>query len=118
MQHLKDETADLHTKIELLNDSKRKLLGESSDSCSVVELEEIEKQLERSLRNIRDRKKLLYKEQIDLLKEKEKILMKENAELRKKCKMLPLQLSINDPTNAMEVETALFIGLPETRTAN
>ncbi|KAL3619344.1 MADS-box protein [Castilleja foliolosa] len=118
IQHLMDETADLHTKIELLNDSKRKLLGESSESCSVDELEEIETQLEQSLSNIRDRKKLLYKEQIDQLKERENILLNENAELRKKYEMSPLQLSINDRTKAMEVETGLFIGQPENRTAN
>ncbi|KAI3453638.1 hypothetical protein Pfo_010301 [Paulownia fortunei] len=122
IQHLKDETADLHKKIELLEDSKRKLLGEGLDSCSVDELEEVERQLERSLSNIRARKNILFKEKIDQLKEQEKILSKENIELRKKYEMLPLQLSIlptvQPRAQAMEVETALFIGLPETRTTN
>ncbi|KAL0324373.1 UNVERIFIED_CONTAM: MADS-box protein SOC1, partial [Sesamum calycinum] len=97
-QHLKDETAELRKKIELLEDSKRRLLGESLESCSVKELEQVEQLLERSLNNIRARKNTLFNEQIDQLKEQEKKLMKENTRLRKKFEMLPLQLSINLPT--------------------
>lgn len=122
LQLLKEETATLYKKIELLEDSKRKLLGENLDSCSTDELEEVEKQLERSLSNIRARKNLLFKEQIDQLKEQEKNLMKENIELRKKSEMLPLKLStlpkVQLLPQPMEVETALFIGLPEPRTTN
>ncbi|KAI3468821.1 hypothetical protein Pfo_025484 [Paulownia fortunei] len=116
MQHLKDETAELRKKIELLEESKRRLFGESLDYCSMDELEQVEQQLERSLSNIRARKSTLYHEQIEQLKQQEKNLMKENTELRKKYEMLPLQLSIlptvQPPAQAMEVETALFIGLP------
>lgn len=120
-QHLKDETAELRKTIELLEDSKRRLLGESLDSCSVEELEQVEQLLERSLNNIRARKNTLFHEQIDQLKEQEKKLMQENTRLRKKFEMLPLQLSVNLPTvrppaQAMEVETALFIGPPSTTT--
>ncbi|KAL0373155.1 UNVERIFIED_CONTAM: Agamous-like MADS-box protein [Sesamum calycinum] len=107
-QLLKEETATLYKKIELLDDSKRKLLGENLDSCSTDELEDVEKQLERSLNNIRTRKNLLFKEQIDQLKGQSEVL--------------PLQLSTL-PTvqllpQPMDVETALFIGLPEPRTTN
>ncbi|KAK4435238.1 MADS-box protein SOC1 [Sesamum alatum] len=119
-QHLKDEAAELRKKIELLEDSKRRLLGESLDSCSIDELEQVEQLLERSLNNIRARKNTLFSEQIDQLKEQEKNLMKENTRLRKKFEMLPLQLSIlptvRPPAQAMEVETALFIGPPPTTT--
>ncbi|KAK4389367.1 Agamous-like MADS-box protein [Sesamum angolense] len=84
-----------------------KALGESLESCSIKELDQVEQLLERSLNSIRARK--------------EKKLMKENTRLRKKFEMLPLQLSINLPTvrppaQAMEVETALFIGPPTTTT--
>ncbi|KAK4400600.1 Agamous-like MADS-box protein [Sesamum angolense] len=120
-QLLKEETATLYKKIELLDDSKRKLLGENLDSCSTDELEDVEKQLERSLNNIRTRKNLLFKEQIDQLKGQEKKLTKENIELRKKSEVLQLQLStlpIQLLPQPMDVETALFIGLPEPRTTN
>ncbi|GER40543.1 MADS-box transcription factor [Striga asiatica] len=84
MQHLKDETAELHKKIELLEVSERMLMGESLDSCSKGELEQLEQQLEQSLKNIRTRKITLLNEQIDHLKQQEERLMKENAELRKR----------------------------------
>ncbi|KAL7111583.1 hypothetical protein ACP275_05G098400 [Erythranthe tilingii] len=113
IQQLKDETACLCKKIELLEDYKRKLLGESLGSCSMDELEEVQIQLELSLDKIRGKKNVLFKEQIDRLKEQEKYLRKENTELRKQCEMLPLQLSIiptvQTPAQAEEVETALFI---------
>ncbi|XP_057775680.1 MADS-box protein SOC1-like isoform X1 [Salvia miltiorrhiza] len=84
MQCFKDEASGLHKKIEVLEDCKRKLLGENIDSCSFSEVEELEHKLERSLSNIRDRKNTVFKEQIDLLKEQEKHLMKEHLQLRKK----------------------------------
>ncbi|CAA2973742.1 MADS-box SOC1 [Olea europaea subsp. europaea] len=69
IENLKCETAELRTKIELLEDSKRKLLGDGLDTCSIDELQQVEEQLERSLISIRARKNLLFKEQIDRLKE-------------------------------------------------
>ncbi|XP_022858141.1 MADS-box protein SOC1-like isoform X3 [Olea europaea var. sylvestris] len=84
VRNLKCETAELRTKIELLEDSKRKLLGDGLDTCSIDELQQVEEQLERSLISIRARKNLLFKEQIDRLKEQEKILAKQNKELREK----------------------------------
>nr|ABX90015.1 SOC1-like protein 2 [Sinningia speciosa] len=113
VQHLKDETVELSKKIELLQELQRKLLGEGLDTCSLDELGQIEQQLEQSLSNIRVKKNLLYKQQIDLLRDQEKALMKENTELRKKCEMLPAQLSIlpKGKVQPVDVETALFIGL-------
>ncbi|CAI9784514.1 unnamed protein product [Fraxinus pennsylvanica] len=122
MQNLKDETAELRTKVELLEDSKRKLLGDDLTTCSTDELQEIEEQLQQSLISIRARKKLLFKEKVDQLKEQEKILAKQNKELRGKCEMVTLSLSIIPDLGALaqvkEAETALFIGPPETRAAN
>ncbi|KAK6163861.1 hypothetical protein DH2020_000725 [Rehmannia glutinosa] len=83
-QHLKDEADELHKKIELLEASQRRLLGDNLDSCSMDDLEEVELQLERSLKNIRARKSTLFNEQIDQLKQQEENLMKANTELRKK----------------------------------
>ncbi|XWS61081.1 hypothetical protein CRYUN_Cryun07bG0095100 [Craigia yunnanensis] len=64
-QQLRLEAANMARKIELLEVSQRKLLGQSLGSCSIKELQEVESQLERSLRNIRARK--VCNQQIELL---------------------------------------------------
>ncbi|BAT83790.1 hypothetical protein LR48_Vigan03g060800 [Vigna angularis] len=120
MQHLKQETANLMKKIELLEASKRKLLGEGLGSCSLEELQQIEQQLERSVSNVRARKNQVYKDQIEQLKEKERTLYTENARL---CEQYGIQqqpgtkeVRENQPyeesSPSSEVETELFIGLP------
>ncbi|XWS77139.1 hypothetical protein CRYUN_Cryun01aG0236200 [Craigia yunnanensis] len=70
MQHLKTEAANMLKKIELLEVSRWKLLGEGLDSCTLEELQQIEQQLERSVSSIRARKTQVFKEQIEQLKEK------------------------------------------------
>ncbi|KAH6754792.1 AGAMOUS-like 20, partial [Perilla frutescens var. hirtella] len=79
-----ESTSELRKKVEFLEESRRRLLGESLDSCSTEELDQVERQLERSLRSIRVRKSTLLNEHIDQLKEKEKKLTRANTELRKK----------------------------------
>ncbi|KAK4741292.1 hypothetical protein SAY87_024880 [Trapa incisa] len=109
IQLLKRETFELMEKIELLEASKRKLLGGVPDDCSIEELQQIEQQLELSVGSVRSRKVIpfalplvitsnfadfltswlfqnqLFKEQIEQLKEKEKTLCAENALLLEKC---------------------------------
>ncbi|XP_010919081.1 MADS-box transcription factor 50 [Elaeis guineensis] len=120
IQQCKFEAASMSRKIESLEASKRKLLAESLESCSVEELHEIEGKLEQSLRNIRGRKNQLLGEQIAQLKEKEQTLEKENTLLQEKCKLQsqpPLaDLEEADPDEQdgqhNEVETELYIGCP------
>ncbi|XP_022734931.1 MADS-box protein AGL42-like [Durio zibethinus] len=83
-RQLRLEAENMARKIELLEVSQRKLLGQSLGSCSVEELLEVESQLERSLRNIRARKGHLFKEQMEQLKAKERFLREENAKLSAK----------------------------------
>ncbi|XP_042051169.1 agamous-like MADS-box protein AGL19 isoform X3 [Salvia splendens] len=99
---------DLLKKIEFLEESKR-LLGQGLDFCSTEELDQLERQLEHSLRSIRATKTKLLNEQIDQLKEQGKKLTRENAELRKKSEILYLTAA---PPLPVTVETALFIGPP------
>ncbi|KAK7274635.1 hypothetical protein RIF29_15731 [Crotalaria pallida] len=112
-------------KIDLLEASKRKLLGEGLGSCSIEELQEIEQQLESSVSNVRARKTQVFKEQIQQLKEKEKALIAENCRLSEKYAIQP-ELATKDQIEnqhqtyaesspSSDVETELFIGLPETR---
>ncbi|XP_059651497.1 MADS-box protein SOC1 isoform X2 [Cornus florida] len=70
MQHLQHEAANMAKKIEHLEVSKRRLLGECLSSCTLQDLQQIEQQLERSVTKIRARKVQVYKEQIEQLKEK------------------------------------------------
>lgn len=124
-QHLKQEAASMMKKIEQLETSKRKLLGEGLTTCSIEELQQLEQQLERSVTTIRARKMQVYKQQIEHLKEKGKALAAENAIL---CEKFGIQIK-EKGSNAEEktiapsaeisevsdVETELFIGPPETR---
>ncbi|XP_016502911.1 MADS-box protein SOC1-like [Nicotiana tabacum] len=125
LQHMQHEAASLMKKIELLEESKRKLLGEGLQSCTLGELQQIEKQLERSVSTIRARKIQVFKEQIERLKEKEKILASENAILREKFGGLQRRQGstgekegealCTESSEKSDVETELFIGPPECR---
>ncbi|XWS61856.1 hypothetical protein CRYUN_Cryun07bG0160900 [Craigia yunnanensis] len=105
MQNVKEDAHSMAKKIEFLEDSKRKLLGNGLESCSLDELQLIENQLERSLSRVRARKNQLFWEQIKKLKEE--------------CGMRPRQssTSLSDELQiqSMEVETELLIGPPERR---
>ncbi|KAF3796728.1 MADS-box protein [Nymphaea thermarum] len=86
VQQWRHEAANMAKKVEQLEISKRRLMGEGLGSCSMEDLQEIEGQLERSLNNIRERKVHLFLEQIEKLKEKQRALSEENALLREKVK--------------------------------
>ncbi|KAH7514038.1 agamous-like MADS-box protein AGL14 isoform X1 [Ziziphus jujuba] len=122
-QVAKEDTFSMAKRIEFLEASKRKLMGDGLDSCPIDELQQIENQLERSLGKIRARKNQLLREQIEQLKEKERRLLELNTELREKCGMQQLLPSTKNRKEAAgnreieEVETDLFIGPPETRIA-
>ncbi|WMV57274.1 hypothetical protein MTR67_050659 [Solanum verrucosum] len=138
--HMKKEVMSMTRNLEVLENSKRRLLGEDLESFSIDELEKVEGQFDQSLRNIRAklsgarikgltkfescsagpiRGNQLFKEQISLLKDEEKVLMEKNAELREKYEAQPLPLFIDrqedesPQARKMEVDTQLFIGLPE-----
>ncbi|KAF8008632.1 hypothetical protein BT93_K2330 [Corymbia citriodora subsp. variegata] len=116
--HLKQETMDMERKIELLEVSLRKLSGQCLGSCSTDEIQELGDQLERSLSSIRTRKAQLFNDQIQQLQEKERSLKEENAKLLAKCHenlwpsaAHPRAAAINSWST--DIETGLFIGLPE-----
>ncbi|CAJ2671160.1 unnamed protein product [Trifolium pratense] len=120
MQNMKQETASLMKKIELLEASKRKLMGEGLGSCTMEELQQIEQQLEKSVSVVRARKNQVYKNQIEQLKEKEKALLAENSRLSKQPQPQPEPAAKdhqreNQPyaesSPSSDVVTELFIGL-------
>ncbi|XP_047939509.1 MADS-box protein SOC1-like [Salvia hispanica] len=121
MQRLKHEAVFMSKKIELLENSKRNLLGHNLGSCSMDELEQIENRLERSINSIRARKVQLYNEETEKLISKEKFLLDENQKLRQKIGLKKNQTSemhreIGSCSRSKErseaVTTELFIGLP------
>ncbi|PSS13987.1 MADS-box protein [Actinidia chinensis var. chinensis] len=123
MQHLKHEAADMAQKIELLEVTKRKLLGEGLGSCTFEELQQIEHQLERSVSSVRAKKMQVFREQIEKLKQKEKALATENEILCEKQGLNSQKESNEERQNEpcpesnenSDVETKLVIGPPEGR---
>lgn len=126
MQRLKHEIANMVKKIEHIEVYQRKLLGQDLGSCTNEELQELDDQLERSLRSIRARKAQLLNEQIGQLKEKERLLLEENARLCIQYGQKSWQQSTqrkgavnncSQSCHSSDIETELFIGLPERRAA-
>ncbi|KAH1118295.1 hypothetical protein AAZX31_17G128600 [Glycine max] len=116
-QHLKEGDMSMAKKIEHLEDSRRKLLGDELDKCSIDELQQLENQLERSLDKIRARKNQLFRERIENLKQEEKCLLEVNKRLREQYRIDRQRCLTDNVTEkeAEEVETELFIGRPERR---
>lgn len=121
-QQAKGETYGLARKIEQLEISKRKFLGEGLDASSIEELQQLENQLERSLTKIRAKKYQLLREELDKLKEKERNLTAENKMLLEKYEMgrggiIPKTTSedLDTEESEMEVVTDLLIGPPPIR---
>ncbi|CAH8392769.1 unnamed protein product [Eruca vesicaria subsp. sativa] len=132
LQELKKEMDIMVKKIDLLEVQQRKLLGQGLGSCSVAELQEIDTQIEKSLRIVRSRKAELYANQLGKLKEKERELLDEGRRLREKeirerllrpeLPVVTLPTENGEPEggycrtkHSSEVETDLFIGLPVAR---
>ncbi|CAN6860036.1 unnamed protein product [Brassica oleracea] len=121
-QQAKGETYGLARKIEQLEISKRKFLGEGLEASSIEELQQLENQLERSLTKIRAKKYQLLREELDKLKEKERNLTAENKMLMEKYEMgrggiIPKTTSedLDTEESEMEVVTDLLIGPPPIR---
>lgn len=124
-EQLRQESANMAKKIEIIEILQRKLLGQDLDSCSPEELHDIGNQLEISLSNIRARKTQLFKEQIEQLQAKERLLLMENARLTKQRDAQPLKQSTqsNQVVSYLSscskssdiVETDLYIGQPQMR---
>ncbi|KAL2324482.1 hypothetical protein Fmac_023540 [Flemingia macrophylla] len=124
-RQLKLDSANMAKNIELLELSKRKLLGQDMSSCSYDELRGIEEQLEKSLQRIRQRKAQIYKEQIEQLQSQEISLLKENVEISTMWQRAEKTYQKQQwgaeaeaaphcsSSHTFEVDTELFIGLPK-----
>nr|ASZ80006.1 MADS18 [Dendrocalamus latiflorus] len=77
------EYGRLKTKLEALQKSQRHLLGEQLDALTTKELQQLEQQLDSSLKHIRSRKHQLLFDSISELQKKEKSLTNQNGQLQK-----------------------------------
>lgn len=78
-----DEYVRLKSKLDALQKSQRQLLGEQLSSLTIKELQQLEQQLDSSLKHIRSRKNQLMFDSISALQKKEKTLTDQNGVLQK-----------------------------------
>ncbi|KAI3820906.1 hypothetical protein L1987_08458 [Smallanthus sonchifolius] len=78
--------AKLHARIDLLQKNQRNFMGEDLDSLSLKELQNLEQQLQTSLRRHRLKKYQLMLESISELQKKDKTLQDQNSLLLKEIK--------------------------------
>jgi len=78
-----NEYGSLKIKLDALQKSQRQLLGEQLDPLTTKELQQLEQQLDSSLKHIRSRKNQLLFESISELQKKEKSLKDQNGVLQK-----------------------------------
>uniref|UniRef100_A0A0E0EE42 MADS-box domain-containing protein n=1 Tax=Oryza meridionalis TaxID=40149 RepID=A0A0E0EE42_9ORYZ len=78
-----DEYGILKSKLDALQKTQRQLLGEQLDTLTTKELQQLEHQLEYSLKHIRSKKNQLLFESISELQKKEKSLKNQNNVLQK-----------------------------------
>ncbi|KMZ76144.1 AGAMOUS-like 20 [Zostera marina] len=101
----KYEVAQMGKQIDLLEISRRKLLGEEEVmTSSSEELQQIENQLEKSLRNIRLKKTQYIECEIQQLKEKEKMLLEENQYYKVQLMKLQKQPEIKRESEDLKPE--------------
>lgn len=96
MQNSYQEYLKLKARVEVLQRSQRNLLGEDLGPLNTKELEQLEHQLENSLKQIRSTKTQFMLDQLAHLQHKEQMLVEANRDLRKKLEesnaRIPLRL--------------------------
>ncbi|XP_058195356.1 agamous-like MADS-box protein MADS2 [Rhododendron vialii] len=96
-QNTYQEYMRLKTRVDILQQSQRNLLGEDLGPLSTKELEQLEHQLENSLKQIRSTKTQAMLDQLADLQRKEQMLTESNKALRRKLEELsnevPFQVS-------------------------
>ncbi|XP_012067820.1 MADS-box protein EJ2 [Jatropha curcas] len=83
-QRCYQEYLKLKANVEVLQSSQRNLLGENLGDLSTKDLEQLEYQLDSSLKQIRSRKTQFIVNQLSELQRKEELLLETNTALRKK----------------------------------
>ncbi|CAL4919126.1 unnamed protein product [Urochloa decumbens] len=84
MQHNYQEYLKLKTRVEVLQHSQRNLLGEDLAPLSTSELDQLESQVDKTLKQIRSRKTQVLLDELCDLKRKERMLQDANRVLKRK----------------------------------
>uniref|UniRef100_A0A0A9A330 M31 n=1 Tax=Arundo donax TaxID=35708 RepID=A0A0A9A330_ARUDO len=84
MQNNYQEYVKLKTRVEVLQHSQRNLLGEDLDPLSTSELDQLESQVDKTLKQIRSRKTQVLLDELCDLKRKEQMLQDANRTLKRK----------------------------------
>ncbi|KAF7060968.1 hypothetical protein CFC21_067710 [Triticum aestivum] len=97
MQNNYLEYMELKSRVEVLQRSQRNLLGEDLAPLSTIELEQLEGQVGKTLRQIRSRKTQVLLDEMCDLKRKEQILQDANMTLKRKLGEIELEATPDPP---------------------
>ncbi|XP_008652692.1 MADS-box transcription factor 1-like isoform X1 [Zea mays] len=103
----------LRTRVEFLQTTQRNILGEDLGPLSMKELEQLEDQIEISLKHISSRKNQMLLDQLFDLKSKEQELLDLNKDLRKQVMQWPPNISVYTYLQETRPENALRVSWEE-----
>ncbi|URD92016.1 hypothetical protein MUK42_01569 [Musa troglodytarum] len=92
------EYLKLKTRVEYLQHSQKNLLGEELDTLNIKELDQLDDQIEMSLRLIRSTKTQVIIDQLTDLKREEQMLLESNKTLSRKLQEVDAETSIQLPS--------------------